>query len=438
MYVNMFDEQFSNTSQMVRGAALWAHVHVPVITPDDWFIHEIHESLQELERVQRELEAARSLLISALPDSRDLIASLSRKCGISNTEAHRRNDVAKVVRALPETGELLARGQVSSEHIRALSKVLDKVGVAELIGAAASESPEDFTKRVKDFQLASEHGEDIAKRQHAQRSLSFDKRPDGMIGIKGTLPPIDGKRLKERLRALVDHKYRKDHPLRANHLGGHNVDPTEQRMADALLELAGLKPFTDIPTNETAAAEHEVDQGRSESSDACTVTSGPLIDQSSTASHLTTQRSNTTTNCEPSNSEPSSGGQASNEEHTNELVTDDWPPPIIVNTAKPSVIMIFNVDKWEAELLGHGPIPVTASLFDRTRADLYYLFQNMHGEPLKFGRAQKDPSLAQRLAVLARDRHCSYPGCHAEHDYWAQYSRSCPRTQGSTLSGFCR
>jgi hypothetical protein len=88
-----------------------------------------------------------------------------------------------------------------------------------------------------------------------------------------------------------------------------------------------------------------------------------------------------------------------------------------VNTAKPSVIMVINIDKWTAELLGHGPVPITASLFDETRADLYYLFQNMHGEPLKLGRAHKIPSLAQRLAVLARDRHCTYPGCHADHDY---------------------
>ena len=74
---------------------------------------------------------------------------------------------------------------------------------------------------------------------------------------------------------------------------------------------------------------------------------------------------------------------------------------------------MFDIDRYEAEILGHGPTPVTADLFDPAKADLYYFFKNQHGEVLKFGRAKRDPTAAQRLAVEVRDRHCIYPHCRA-------------------------
>ena len=89
------------------------------------------------------------------------------------------------------------------------------------------------------------------------------------------------------------------------------------------------------------------------------------------------------------------------------------PGPTRVHTSKPAVVVVFDIDKYEAELLDHGPIPVTESLFDQTRAQLYLYFKNARGEILKFGRARRDPTFAQRLAVMVRDRHCIFAGCDA-------------------------
>ena len=65
--------------------------------------------------------------------------------------------------------------------------------------------------------------------------------------------------------------------------------------------------------------------------------------------------------------------------------------PVVVNSAKPAVVIVFDIDRYEAEIVGHGPIPVTSDLFDAAKADLYYFFQNGQGEVLKFGRAKRDP-----------------------------------------------
>ena len=39
---------------------------------------------------------------------------------------------------------------------------------------------------------------------------------------------------------------------------------------------------------------------------------------------------------------------------------------------------------------------------DLAKADLYFSFTNMRGEILKFGRARRDPTALQRLAIMAQ------------------------------------
>jgi hypothetical protein len=87
-----------------------------------------------------------------------------------------------------------------------------------------------------------------------------------------------------------------------------------------------------------------------------------------------------------------------------------------VRGRRADVLIVFNVDEFKANLLGHGPVPVTPSLFDQTPAEPDYLFENMSGEVLRFGRSRRAPSVMQRLAVMARDGHCLWPGCFVPPD----------------------
>jgi hypothetical protein len=466
VYVNMIDEHVSQSVTTARGGAVWAHVHVPVVSPENWFIHEHHDALIELERIRRELDAATAMIIGSLPDSRDTVANLSRTCGISNSEARRRRDIANVVTSLPEAGVLLSRGDISEEHVRALTTVLDQPGADELAGVAVGMSPEDFVKHVKEFRLSREHGEDVAKRQRSLRSLRFFDGPDGMIGLKGLLPPIEGMDLKTRLTALIDAKYRHDHPERAETVGGHHSDPLDQRMADALLELTGIKEFTNIkqvdinpvksrtsPTRPTASPTRTSPTHTTASSSTASATNtAPTIndqlhDDRNTGRFDSLHDPPKSPSASPSN-EPwtwASGPAIIDSITSTPAQTQHRGryTPLTVKTGKHATIVVMNVDTWTAELLGHGPIPVTASLFDKTKADLFFMFENMKGETLKFGRAQKHPSIAQQLAVLARDQHCSYPGCHTKHDLTEiHHINEWFRDQGFTdielLALFCR
>ena len=156
------------------------------------------------------------------------------------------------------------------------------------------------------------------------------------------------------LDAIVDARWKREHPDRARILGGHGGPTREQRLADALLELTGIAAAGIAPDG---TADAGVTEGATD--------------------------------------EPNASTQ----------------PSTRVTTAKPATIVVFDIDKYEAEMLDCGPVPVTESLFDDVRRSLYLYFKNAKGEILKFGRARRDPTIAQRLAVMVRDRHCQFGDC---------------------------
>ncbi len=344
----------------VIGIALWAAVHVPLMDASGFTQVERMAGLAELERIVREAHAAMAGLIAGMPETRDKTTAIARACGVSAGEALQRSKVAVTCDNFARARELLGRGVVSPEHLAALERVIAMAGAEDLLDVAVVQSPEEFRVTVESFRLAAEHGDDSAKRQRAQRYLRFGDGPDGMLAFRGLLPPVDGKHFREVLATLVNAKWRKDHPERARTAGGHGGDSHDQRMADALLDIAGVRPFYDTATDSNPTEQ---------ASDDDRVVGG---------------------------STPVAG--------------------TVVQTAKPAVIIVFNVDQWKATLIGKGPIPVTESLFDQTRSELYYLFENMHGEVLKFGRARHEPTAVQRLAIIARDQRCVYPECQVWAD----------------------
>ena len=219
------------------GAVVWAHIHLPVVQPDGWSDYHLRMGMRELERLRRETEAAMALLTGAMPESRDTVADIARNAGISNREARRRKSVADVCGKVKGAFEKLKSGAISNEHVSALAPVADMPGAEGLLDDAASKSPEELARDVEEFRLSSACGEDMAKRQRTRRSLRFSSGP----GINGLLPPVEGTELKNRLAAMVDAKWRAAHPTRAKELGGHGGDSHDQRMADALLEMAGVR-----------------------------------------------------------------------------------------------------------------------------------------------------------------------------------------------------
>jgi Domain of unknown function (DUF222) len=499
-----------------RGASPWVDVHIRVVRPEGWSVHELGLGIRELERLRRENEAAMALLVGAVPEGRDAAADLARSTGISNREARRRKRVADVVGKVDGALEKLANGSVSEEHIAAMAPVADMPGACELLDGAESASPEEFANAVEQFRLSASCGDDMAKRQRARRALRFTSGPDGMIGLSGLLPPIEGTELKNRLAAVVDARWRADHPERASVLGGHGGDTHEQRMADALLAMTGVANSSGVGGSSSQDHQDQTTSVDSESREVKNRAGGSSwtpkqTDQFEQTQHVDlteqtdlmgqpdqsepveqTQHADPSELAEPAEqpqqadlselTEPSEQyaglsepiepaeqtqrrGRSEPKEKTPHSEpadvidlrefgqthfraettgpaetepTDAWhlkertpssskggssvvstfvtapaAPITVVKTAKPAVVIVFDVDRWQARLAGGRPIPITESLLDQARNDLYYCFKNNAGEVLKFARSRRDPTPVERLALVVRDERCVYPGCHA-------------------------
>ena len=325
------------------------------------------------------MDAATALLVGALPNDRDAVNGLARLAGTSSREARRRRDVATVAAAIPGVLELLATGQLSAEHVAALVPVIGQDAAAAIASGGRDVSPEELGRQVREHCLAGEHGDDTARRQHAQRSLRFWNGPDGAVCFHGQLPPVEGATFRGMLYSIVDGRWRAEYPDRARHAGGHGGDTRDQRAADALLELVGITPVANAASPPSAPGQGAAARAGAATDEGSSSTAGANADDESTrvAGAII---------------QPQRAGSAR--------------PP------KPTVVIVFDVERYQAELLGLGPIPVTSRLFDPLRADLYYAFTNSRGETLKLGRARRHPTPAQRLAVIARDRTCIYPRCN--------------------------
>lgn len=222
---------------VVQGAAVWSGVVVPVVAPVGWARADIDGGLRELERVRRAVDAASAVLIAGLgTHGRDTAAAIVRATGLSGRRAREQARAALVVENVAGAGEALARGEVSAEHLVMLGRVGDAEAAAALLPLAVVQSPEDFSFTVARFEFDRD-GAGLRERQLAARSVRFFSAEEGCVGVRGVFTPLEGAELKARLTQIADGVWRREHPERAEVLGGHGGPPLHARLADALMLL---------------------------------------------------------------------------------------------------------------------------------------------------------------------------------------------------------
>ena len=162
-----------------------------------------------------------------------LIAWLRDRCRLSASAAAERVGVARQLEQLPKTELAFARGEVAYQHVAAIARAADHVGVAavrkeetSLLQAAGRMDPGQFTNHAKDF----EHRVDAASvleeanRAHARRYFYVSEPIDGLVRLDGLLDVEGGAVLRSALNALTPP--RKD-----------DERTPGQKRADALIQL---------------------------------------------------------------------------------------------------------------------------------------------------------------------------------------------------------
>ena len=214
-------------------------VSIPRLCGEDWSVADAKVGLRELARLRAELTVAQAVLVRVMSaeTGRDTAAALARNTGMSSRDAREATKVAEVVESLAGAEEALARGAVTSSHLAALAPVASTDDAAGLLELAASQSPEEFTKTLQRVRIERD-GASWSEKQRASRSLRFFTTEYGCVGMHGVLPPVAGAELKAVLGRIADDAWRAAHPERADVLGGHDAEPYERRLADALSTLA--------------------------------------------------------------------------------------------------------------------------------------------------------------------------------------------------------
>lgn len=348
--------------------ALVGTIHVPALDDAELSVRELSVAFAQLARLRGELAVAQAQLLArrSAAAGRDTLASVSRELGLSGGEAREVLAASDVLAAHPAAAQALASGSIQTGHLAAVKRVDGVEEQAALLALASSQPVDDFRKTVMQFRI-NQAGPSWRKRQQAARSLTFFDADNGCLGLRAMLPTLQGELVRARLVGIVDAAYRREHPERADVAGGHGVDSIDQRLADALVALAG-----------GSIADDSREDGSDDS-----IGGTADVDGSARAG-----------------GRPGTSGRSGG----------SGPAP----SARAAVVVLVDPGRRQAEVLGRGPVAFDDAVelaVDEARAEVYGIMQDTNGAILKFGRNRRFASALQRLAIAVRDRTCVVEGC---------------------------
>lgn len=191
------------------------------------------------------IEAERRQL--ALADGAvDTAAWLAARTGAAESTARARARVAATLEQLPDAGQALADGSLTSDHVAALGRAIDEAGAdavrrdaAALLEWASQSSARSFARRLRRWVLRQDDRVGRSAEQRAQRRRSVRLGDDPVAGsgrLVAELPVDEHAIVTNVLWSLVREQWRAE---KGEDSTVDTEDPTiPQRLADALVEMA--------------------------------------------------------------------------------------------------------------------------------------------------------------------------------------------------------
>ncbi len=362
--------------------------------------------LDGLEALGRRLGSIRSRLLAALEadgqwavdGSRSFSAWLRRATGASSGHAWRETTTARALRAhLPATAEALGNGLIGVEHAhliathttgtpeRLAALAHPQIGEAFLVETATRVDASDFAKVVRAWAIAADPaGADGDHAEAADRQeLVLAKTLHG-YHLQGWLTDVDGATLDAALNALIGTPDRAD---------GRT---TAQRRAGALVNLARTALDGGLPAPGASIRPHLTVHVPHETLEALLSAQGPGPISEPGAEPST--RTGMTVTREKDRSEQG------------DIADHEAPPDAVIPGSLDHTVL---VGAAPAELDDGTPLPPAVLARLACDSELARVVFGPAGEVLDVGRAQRLFPPGQRRAVIARDRHCQFPGCDA-------------------------
>ncbi len=339
--------------------------------------------------------ALRARLASCMHAGKDTSAALVRATGMSARAGREIERLSRILHLHPKAGELLDQGHITSTHALALGG-LPAEAVEELLGQAGHRTPEEFEALARAKRIR-EQGKDSRSRQFAARTLRFFAADLDCVGFRGVLPPVEAAELRGVLEALSEATYRATHPERARIAGTNETDTRDQRLADALVELARGAQVIVVPDASTEAGSE-----RSPSA-------GRPPDKGTAARH-TTQSDLAHGNEDPPDMPAERTAVAPGESQGLRRSAQRSGRGFV----QPVVVAVVDLNTLQAELVPGGPIDPLSAADLIGRSDVFALIRNhTTNEVLNFGRNRRLASALQRLVLSVHWKGCAIDGCGA-------------------------
>src|SRR2546426_1903197 len=162
--------------------------------------------------------------------------------GLDLGAARERVPVARALAPLPRLAQALARGELSYAKVRALTRVATPETEERQLAVGRAGTADHVERIVRGWRRVDRKAEAAeAARQHASRALHVYQDEDGMVTLRGRLPPEVGAVLVQALAAARETLYQRARPQHgdAGPVDVSSETPTmAQQQADALALLA--------------------------------------------------------------------------------------------------------------------------------------------------------------------------------------------------------
>jgi hypothetical protein len=213
--------------------AHWADIVVDAAAVHMWNPEQSRQGLILLEQLSRSIAAVKLVLINQLHTGRDTTAAIVRATGVSTRQARELRNAARVIDQLPEALSKLENGSLSTEHLAKVSGLNPELA-AEMLHIGNDRSADDFRQLVDETRVQ-RNSASVSDEQHNSRSVRIYKKRNGCVGINIVLPPIEGTEFINTLDTIADHAWRTTNPERNPVAHVKEIDPLEQRLADAFI-----------------------------------------------------------------------------------------------------------------------------------------------------------------------------------------------------------
>ena len=325
---------------------------------------------------------------------------LNWRCGVGMSAAREQVRVARRLAELPVLTSEFAAGRLSYSKVRAITRVATPEIEARLVRMAQSATASQMDRacralrRTQDLAAAEAELEADEAAAHARRSVSWSHRDDAQVEFRVRLGVEDAETLIRAITAATA-------PAEPGRPEGHEVD---RRRADALVEIAA---------GHLAHAEQTTGSGVEVVVHVDATAAAQLADRLRTDHHGCQDdcESGATADDQPTDAERSADNSCEGE------LRDAVPWPVTTS---------------------HGA-PLSFAALERLLCDCgsRMVVRLPDGTELDAAPHRRLPGPAMRRALLARDRHCRFPGCdrhsrlRAHHITW--WSKGGPTVMDNLL-----